>query len=336
MRVVGCLLVALATFLVASTARADDPLRLTWSAPGECPTAASVRAAALRGAPPGASAPIEAEAVVARSSRWSVTLRTRRGDVRGERTIEADTCAALADATAVILALALVPPFEDAPPPTSSAPPPASATTTDPPEASAPAPPAEAPPSLPVVAEERSTPEPPRRRAPSAPALAIGAWGAADPTTLPSPALGGGGSVAWTPGALRIEAGAAAWTAQSRTVPGSTAGARFSMTSLGAGACHAIVRRSVDLAPCLGASLHLVSASGFGATDNYDASARWVSADGGALARMPVGAWLALRVRADALVPLSRPTFAVENEGIVHRAPPIGLRASVGAELTFL
>lgn len=113
MRVVGIALVALAAF-VARPASADEPLRLAWRAPAGCPSSETVRAAALRGAPGGASVPIEAEATVERreraGARWVVTLRTQRADARGERILEADTCAALGDATAVILALALVPP----------------------------------------------------------------------------------------------------------------------------------------------------------------------------------------------------------------------------------
>lgn len=108
------------------------------------------------------------------------------------------------------------------------------------------------------------------------------------------------------------------------------------MTSVSAGACHDVLRGGVAIAPCAVASMHFVSAQGFGATENYDATARWVSIDGGLLARLPLASWLGLRARADALVPLARPTFAVENEGVVHRPPPVGLRASLGAELTFL
>lgn len=108
------------------------------------------------------------------------------------------------------------------------------------------------------------------------------------------------------------------------------------MTSLAAGACYTLLEDAVEVAPCAGGSIHWVSAEGFGATANYDASARWVSADGGLLARAPLTSWLALRARADGLVPLGRPTFAVENEGVVHRPPPFGVRAALGVELNFL
>jgi hypothetical protein len=157
-----------------------------------------------------------------------------------------------------------------------------------------------------------------------------------DATTLPSPAIGGGASLAWTPSALRIEATASAWSGQSQTIDQSTAGARFTMTSLGAGACYALLRGSFEIGPCAGASVYFVTATGFGATANYDASARWAAIDGGLLARVPVTSWLALRARADGLAPFGRPSFEVENEGVVHKPPPIGIRAALGAELNFL
>lgn len=166
--------------------------------------------------------------------------------------------------------------------------------------------------------------------------LALGAWGATETTALPSAELGGGGSLAWTPGALRIELDGGASAPQSRTAPESTAGARFTAAAVGAGACHAIARRPVELSPCAGARVHFVYARGFGATANYDASARWAAVDAGLLARVPITSSFALRARLDGEVPLARPTFAVEDVGDVHRPRPIGARGTFGAELTFL
>ena len=79
-----------------------------------------------------------------------------------------------------------------------------------------------------------------------------------------------------------------------------------------------------------------MKAHGFGAASNYDASAAWVAAAGGALVRVPVRSWLSLRADADALVPVTRPRFVVEGDGAVHQPASIGLRAAIGAELHFL
>ena len=79
------------------------------------------------------------------------------------------------------------------------------------------------------------------------------------------PAVGGGGSIAWTPAPFRIEAAASAWTAQSSTVAASDAGARFAMTALSGSACASVWRRAIEVAPCGGGSGPLVYARGFGA-----------------------------------------------------------------------
>lgn len=332
--------VFVAASLVAARADAADLLRLSWDAPSGCPSGDSVRAAAVRNAPP-AAVPLEADAVVSHRDRWTVTLRTRRPDASGERVLEAASCNALADATAVILALALVPPGQAVTP--SPALVAANVTANATPEPSGqPANPAAAPAPVATKAPEEdratsSSPANPAKPGPSGPpAIALGAFASTDAMTLPTVALGGGGSLAWTPGSLRIEASASVFAGQSQTIDASTAGARFSMTSLGAGACYTLLHGALELAPCGGGSMHWVSAEGFGATANYDATSRWAAVDGGLLARAPLTSWLALRARADGLVPLGRPSFEVENEGVVHKPPPFGIRAALGAELNFL
>lgn len=322
-----------AASLVGSRADAAELLRLSWDAPNGCPSGESVRSAAVRNAPASA-VPLEADAVVSHRDRWTVTLRTRRPEASGERVLEAASCTALADATAVILALALVPPGEEAVVPATTTTAAADATPAPAPAANVNA----GPQAPPQVSQDRPRSSPVRSLSKSSgpPALAIGGFFATDATTLPGVAIGGGGLLAWTPGALRIEAHGSAFAGQSRTVDQSTAGARFTMTSLGAGACYRVLDGAIELSPCAGGSMHWVSAEGFGATANYDASARWAAIDGGLLARAPLTSWLALRGRVDGLVPLGRPSFEVENEGVVHKPPPFGIRAALGVELNFL
>lgn len=294
------LVLLLPLLLVARPARAAEPLRLTWDAPAECPAGASVRAAAMQDVVPGTRT-LEAEAAVVRTERgWRVTLRTRRGEERGERTIEASSCEGVADATVVVLGLALV----DAPPPR-----------------------APVAPSSTIEAKSAT------RRSP---VLAIGLGLGAEPSILPAAAFGASLSVAWTPGRWRLEADARRWTSESGTVAGSAAGARFSLTSLGARLCFAALAGSFSLGPCAGADAELASARGFGADANYDRSRAWPALTGGVLARLAVTRWLALRARPEAVVPLSRPSFVVANEGEVHRPPAIGMAATIGAELTLL
>lgn len=303
--------------LATRDASADDTLRLTWKAPAGCPSIDDVRAATLRelDARAAKSDVLEADAHVEQreDSSWTVRLRTRRGAATGEREIEAETCDGVAQATAVVLALALVPPAAPEPDPE-------------------PEPRAES--SLPA---DRDAGASTLGRKDEAHALALGASLAAVSSTLPAAALGGSVTLAWTPGRFRIELDARRWASQSETVSTSTAGARFSMTSLGGRGCWAALRtRTFDLSPCAGADVHFVSAPGQGADVNYTASGEWTAIGGGALGRLHVSSWLALRARAEAVVPLSRPTFVVENEGFVHRPSILGAAASLGIEVLFL
>ena len=113
MRAIAVALTVVAT-LFAKRAAAED-LQLTWRGPAGCPSGERVRAAALKSAGKAAIEPLEADARVEHGERWKVTIRTSRsGTAVEERTIEGASCAAVADATAVILAIAMIPPGKDA------------------------------------------------------------------------------------------------------------------------------------------------------------------------------------------------------------------------------
>jgi hypothetical protein len=320
-------LAGLAAVRPAAAREEDEALRLRWEAPAGCPSVDDVRAATLRGAGEARakSVTLEADAHVERvpgeaARAWRVRLRTRRGAATGEREIEASTCHGVAEATAVILALALVPP--------GSAPP---EETRDQPLVTVAMPPPRDAPAAPV-------PAPAAPRTPGGPHLfALGAGGSGDVSTLPRTTLGGSLTLAITPGRWRFELDGRMWASQSQSRAASDAGARFSMTSVGGRGCWTALRAgSLDLAPCLGADVHFVSAPGYGADTNFDATAQWVTLDGGALGRVGLTSWLAVRTRLDAFVPLTRPTFVVEGEGSVHRPPTLGAAASLGVEVLFL
>lgn len=317
MRLVAAL--ALPTVLsVVAPARAEDgALRLTWSAPPGCPQVEEVRSATLRETGPPQSAGedvLEAEANVEQTDAdggWRVRLRTRRGTITGEREIEAATCNGVAEATAVVLALALVPPATADEAPATAAPP-----RSAPRERDAPA--------------HRATGEDHH-------AFALGASVTGDTSSLPAAAAGGSLTLAWTPGRARIELDVRLWAPQSQTLARSEAGARFSMTSLGGRGCWAALRGvGLELSACAGADVHVISAPGYGADANYPADGAWTTVTGGGLGRFELTSRIALRARAEAFAPLSRPTFVVQNEGLLHRPASIGAAASFGVEVLFL
>lgn len=298
---------ALGGVVVPRAAWADERLELQWTAPEECPTAASVHAAAVADvAADTAGKPLDAEAHVASvDGRFRVELTTRSGTSRGVRSFEAATCQAAADATAVVLALALSEePEEHVPPPlpvTTPADAPARSTATD-------------------VADDASH-------------LALGAAFALDGTTLPRPAAGGSIHVAWHAGRLRAEASGALYGEQATTVAGKAEGASFSLWEVGGRGCVAAVRAPIAIAPCLGGLVRRIGAEGFGAVENY-AESRLAAAGSGALAfRLPVNRWLALRALAEITLGPARPSFVVEAVGSVHQPSLFSGRLALGAEV---
>jgi hypothetical protein len=319
---------------------------------------------------------LEAEAevrtvVVDGAQRYRVELRTRRGEERGERSIDAVTCSGVAEATALVLSLALAAPpaapesddgagatLEDAAPR-------AAGPEGDEPEAGtretvrasgAPAAAFEVPASAaPATADRRMPPSAapssaaterapargaatPRRAvepAASSHALALGVSLAGDIATLPSAAAGGGISLAWHGGRARLELEARRM-AQSRTVDAFAAGARFSMTSIGARGCWAAhADETLELGPCGGADVHMVSAPGLGVEPDYSATAEWTALAAGVQGRVFLASWLALRARLEASIPLSRPIFVLEGGGRLHQPAALGGSAALGAELLF-
>ncbi|NLE89191.1 MAG: hypothetical protein GX607_22635, partial [Myxococcales bacterium] len=274
--------------------------------------------------------PLRAEAHVTRHGaldspsareRLRVVLRTRRGATHGARVIEADTCQGVAEAAAVVLALALVSP---------GAAPAAAPLPEDPTH------PAGPDPAEPRRDPPRPAPPGPRSSSPRDPTLAVGAQGAVDGGALPRWALGGSLLVAWVPGRARVEVDVRRWLPQSRNVGTSAVGARFTLTSWGARACHRLgPLGDLELAPCVGVDGHWLAAHGYGADANQDASARWASLAAGALGRAPLTSWLALRTRVEATVPLARPRFVVERMGAVHQPAALGMSATFGAEVLF-
>ena len=89
----------------APTASASE---LDWSAPPECPSAAEVARAARDLAAPGAQPKLTARVEVSEveAGRWHVHIEDTLGGRSWSRDLEAESCEALANATALILAAA--------------------------------------------------------------------------------------------------------------------------------------------------------------------------------------------------------------------------------------
>ena len=160
----------LATVLVtsgASALAASDGVDVTWDAPRGCPSSADLQERVTARLPGPSAVRARGRVERASSSTWRLALDIETPSSRGERTIEAPTCDALASSAAVVIAMSI-------------------------------APTPEAPPAAPASAPLSLTSAPPAPPAP--PALADRAAG--EPAPWPSAALRSGDSG----GALRLAA----------------------------------------------------------------------------------------------------------------------------------
>lgn len=308
--------IALATCVIGSGARADaEGVTLAWTAPAECPDRVRVLGKIDRLAPASARLRVRVDATVTRDERgYRVALVTEADGARGERSLEAATCASLADATAVIVAMMLDP--------ASAAPGPASAPVASVAASPAPAESSEVPP----------VPEapPPERRV----AGVLMAGGALDSGLGPGAKVGlmlGGGV---TIDRLRLDVVGSSFAGRAGRVEAAPdAGGDVTVRSLLARGCVTPSRAIVASYACAVAGAAQVSASGFGVEAPSSGSASFAVVGASGFTALRLTASVSLELGAEALVPLARPRFVLERVGEAHRVAPValGLRAALGA-----
>lgn len=312
--------IALSLSLLPRPSRAQDALALTWSAPPSCPSRDEVvaRIARLRPNLTRAASALHATATVtpAPRGRWRVRLRTEvHGDV-GERSLEGRTCALIADATAVVLALASDA-LPDAPPAADHPTLPESVVQVDDPESAWP---------RPVV------PPPP----PAAPGrqLDLGFDLALDPLAFAGAAFALAVHGALERGALRVELALAQQLPTTLDGARAGTGAEVLSTTLTARACAMRARPVVSLGLCAAATGGVMWATAFGLQRNDVAAWPWAAAGGGAVLRVGPGRGrLAVIARVEALANLTRPRFVVEGVGVAGEVAPLALWTSLGVEI---
>jgi hypothetical protein len=328
-------LVPLVAVFVASPARAAVPLDLVWNAPAECPSADAVRAEFNRLArlPPGRTpSRLAATAdVEARGTRWHLRLRTVRDGVSGERELEADSCAALARAAPLVMALAMgfdVAPREAAEPPPAAPPEPArprpaprprvveSPPPAPPPVEEPPPPPVPAPPPVAVIQAPPPPPPPPPTRW----SLAIegrGTWRG----PVPGAGLGAGLGLDVARGRWLASVRADAWwpsddptTATGANAPSPDIRRRVTAFGGTASLCAATSgARRVAFAGCLGARAAAVRASIAGAPIDTPRTSPWIAAVPAARARVRLFGGVHLDAGVELAASILRPSFTAEN-----------------------
>ena len=298
---------------------------LTWKAPAGCPGEAEVLIEAARVLDAGRRDRVAVTAHVdveqARTSRWRGLVSLDTGDGRSHRVFEAESCAAIASAAALIIAVTA----EGA----------TSARVAEEPTARW-LPPA---PAVPAVVERAATARP----APQS-ELSIAAAAVMDAGIMPDGPAGGGevslGIGLRTSGwRLRASAGGAYFPAQTTILAAGSAGGRFALLSLSLRACGLAVRGRFEAGPCLGGELNRMSGSGVGSSALFDAeeaSGWWGAALAGAVASWRLSPLMALFARGEAVLTPAEPRFVLQPGTVVVHSPSRAAgRAALGIELRF-
>jgi hypothetical protein len=321
---------AIAAWLVLSLplrALADGPVvEVHFRAPAGCPDEAALHAALvwMLGHPldVGATEAFYADAEVrAEPNGFSVVIRTSTRGEQGERALHASTCAELAEATTVIIAIAIDPALV-----IPSTTPPA---LVAPPEGREPLP------------DEIPTPEEPDVTvteviAPQArPMWAVSLGAVLDTHLIAVPTLGLETELAVTFGRLRASTRLAFHPARRLELDDRPAGGDVLVFTAGVRGCYVFAAGRFELAPCVGVASGLSHAEGYGVTDPTSATAPWLAIDAGARVAVRLHTRLALGLTIDGVLPLLRPTYFLESIGDVYQPRVFTARFALALELRF-
>lgn len=319
----------IAASILAATLAA--PLELGWRAPESCPDVTAARAtidALLDGHAPDPARRVTADVVIeADAAGFLARVRIVEGDAVGEREVVAPTCEEVADASALIVAMAIDPRLGGSDAPSPDVP---QALDTAVPEPVVPTPSGERAarlPTTPRAADDPPAVRPARARLRGLVRASAGVGVGTVPTVTGVVAIGlGVAGPRW-----RAELDADVWTPRRRDDV--TIGVEVTGWSVGVRGCGSPLARRLEIPLCIGARAGAAHGRGVGDLVARRQVAPWLSATLGA------GLWgwitprFALALDVDAVVALTRPAFVVQPSGFVVRAPPAGVRAVFGPVL---
>ena len=301
--------VLIAAAAQASVARADDrgapALQLQWEAPAGCPDRDAARAAieAALGSQRGArTSAVVARVRIARLADcvWHAELWMYGARGSGERSLKGRSCAHVAEATALVIAMTLDVSDEERGGPPSPA-------------------------------------QPGTRAAPPAPRFSLGVRATADAGSLPAPTAGAGVALGIELGALHAAVELTAWLPQfeaGAVQPGP--GGRFGLWTAGARGCFVLLGfGALQLGPCLGAEVGVATGRGVGISEPDTDEHVWLAGLGGLSLRHAGTSPLAVELALAAGVPLRRPTWEIEALAEVFRAAPVFGRAGLSLSWRF-
>ena len=292
---------------------ATPPVHIEWVAPAGCPSHEDilgvieriVGSSALRSA-------VDARVTVTQDEReFHAEVTVSASGATSTRSLTGESCRAVGDAAALIVALAANP---DANP--------------------APLVPAEPPPAHPPSIEPVASPSFELRGV----AYLDGSF-AVDLGSLPSTGLGGELGIGWNPVHLDLEIFGALLGQQRATLASNPSqGADLRLARVGARACYELFDTRLDVGPCLGGGVEWIAAQGFGSPPDQPTNAMghlFVGSLGGrAIGRL--SSRIVLRLVVEALVPSTRPTFVIDGGGgQVFRMSGLSILGTAGAEAHF-
>jgi hypothetical protein len=290
---------------VAAPPAAPFPVELSWDAPAGCPDAEVVRSGIAHGLPSTEGGLARVNALVSVSQldaeHWRAALELRGADWTATRTLKGPSCAAVADAAALVIVMALANELQ----------------------------------AREVVVEAPPPPPPPpvEPRAPSSPLVGVAA--AVDTSTLPGATPGLAVALGWRWARARVDLRGAFFREQSAKIGDQSAtGADLSLLTASARGCY-VLGQVVALGPCVAAGFDRVVGRGFGPISPTEASNIAPFFAGGLVAEWRLSRWVVPFLSAEAAIPLVRARFSVEDVGPVHQAAAVSFRGAAGFELRF-
>ena len=309
----------------------SERVALLWNAPAGCPTTQAILdevertlAGSLKNVAPVAAA---VNVLAPAEGRWRAHLVIHSHGKRAERQFEAESCEALASATALIVGLAAEGADDTSPTRSAGAVQPP-AFRADNAIAAAPAP----GPATPGAAWNDS-----------APYVLVG--GLLDRGTMPGGAAAGIEAAAgqsWTASTWRLRLAAAASFFPERDLPNTMTfdvpWGRYWMVSFSGRACLTAVLSRFEIGPCIGGELAFMHATGIGGPTATDTQ-YWASPLGSAVAALTVASRVVVFARTEVVFPTTRRSFVEVHDGglmgDVYKIPAHAFRGVVGVELRF-
>lgn len=318
-----------ATFAGARHALAAES-RFEWDAPAACPSGEQVRAALgeLLGPAPLDFGPfLSVRAYVEkRGSEWELVLDLDDGERKRSRIIDAPECVDLVEAARVAIALAVDGEREAGAGLGANA----HGLEGAPSEAAAPSP---ATSSVAPDAPLGPLPDAPASEASPRATYGLHATALVDGAAAPGAALGVSVGAEllqgpWSVGPYLL------FLPGEEEAAGAVALVRFSLLAGGLHACYRLSASVVQTRACAGVEVGRLYSSGKGLVDANGYSDWWVTPSAGLRFRFPLGSGWAIQAQGDALVPLIRESYVVNQTQPVFRPPSVGLRAALGLSLS--